>query len=142
MREHLYRAKREGKDEWVKGYFTNCYCARIVRANGNEYGHPIDYIDVDFNTVSEYTGLTDKNCKKIFEGDIVKLSPPDKDFSLHNPKEERILEVVFFKGMFALDMHKWWKYGHGRCALEGYESERLEVIGNIYDTPELLESTK
>jgi len=132
MREILFRSKRKDNGEWVIGclvYDSQHTCIR-------DFGY--EYFEVDPETVCEYTGLTDKNGKKIFEGDIVKLAPPDEDFSLHNPKEERILEVVFFEGMFAVDMHRWWKYGHGRCALEGYEAERLEVIGNIHDNPDLI----
>lgn len=142
MREILFRGKRvDNGESWVYGFYWNrgelAHYIKVIDDNGNLIG---DY-EVHPETVGEFTGSTDKNVNKIFEGDIVRLEPPESDFNeLHNPREVRILKVVFFEGKFALDMHKWWKYGDGMCALGNYESERLEVIGNIHDNPELLEA--
>ncbi len=138
MREILYRGKRVDNGEWVEGYFTNCYCARIERANGNEYGHPVDYIDVDLNTVGEYTGLTDRNCKKIFEGDIVEC------YRYANGKDgELVFEnlVVVWDDMLACFALAEVGTGHISYRYNEYDMDdthEFKVIGNIHDNPEQL----
>ena len=136
MREILFRGKIT-QDEWVYGFYEN---VKLEEAT-------IHYINgkiVSSKTVGQYTGLTDKNGNKIFEGDIIRLTPPKESGEIYiptprNPQEDRILKVIFFDGMFAVDMSKWFKYGHGKVALQTYETNRIEIIGNIYDNPELLE---
>jgi uncharacterized phage protein (TIGR01671 family) len=81
--------------------------------------------------VGQFTGLTDKNGKKIFEGDIIKI-PDDYDTYGHNAGE--VYEIYFFMGGFRLKP----KYSKSR----GYWLEddgEVELIGNIHDNPELLE---
>ena len=139
MREILFRGKIT-QDEWVYGFYEN---VKLEEAT-------IHYINgkiVSSKTVGQYTGLTDKNGKKIFEGDIIRLTPPKESGEIYiptprNPQEDRILKVIFFDGMFAVDMSKWFKYGHGKVALQTYETNRIEIIGNIYDNPELLKVDK
>ncbi len=142
MREILFRGKSKSinKGEWIYGSFVedtdlNACCIR---------DKSLVYELVDRETIGQYTGLTDKNGKKIFEGDIIRLTPPKESGEIYiptprNPQEDRILKVIFFDGMFAVDMSKWFKYGHGKVALQTYETNRIEIIGNIYDNPELLE---
>lgn len=139
MREILFRGKIT-QDEWVYGFYEN---VKLEEAT-------IHYVNdkiVSSKTVGQYTGLTDKNGNKIFEGDIIRLTPPKESGEIYiatprNPQEDRILKVIFFDGMFAVDMSKWFKYGHGKVALQTYETNRIEIIGNIYDNPELLEVDK
>lgn len=84
----------------------------------------IDFCDVDPNTICQYTGLTDKNGKKIFEGDIVQIGWYKGT-------------VVYENGCFAI---KWNNIKFLRKDL-GYwvDLDGFQTIGNIYDNPEPLE---
>lgn len=76
------------------------------------------------DTVGQYTGLTDKNGVKIFEGDIVSLVKHDG----------LIYKVVYVPCRYELVNSK----GVNCFVLDIYKSENIEVIGNIHDNPELL----
>ena len=123
MREIIFRGKRIDNGEWVKGspIFQDGYV--LIRFWNSEEFEYEEYL-VDPESVSEYTGLTDKNGTKIFEGDIVK----GKD------NLERNLAVGGY-----ID------YGNGSFVIVGefmthyrWLDYELEVIGNIHDNPELL----
>ena len=123
MREHLYRGKRVDNGEWVYG----CY----VYGGVNHYivvrnGLSNQYIEVLSETVGEFTGLLDKNGKKIFEGDILRLC-----YATYPIK-------VFYDGL-------GWKFLRNKKLVKGAfdcdiknDIERCGIIGNIYETPELL----
>ena len=140
MREILFKGKRVDNGEWVFGDLIRnlIYDGRekeirigdiYFEHNGDIHGKAVYKVIPE--TVGQYTGLTDKNGKKIFEGDIVEFT----DKYIH--KKGRA-EIVFeaFK----------WKYSG--CYYGGNPgvwlciddtSVEFEVIGNIYDNPELLE---
>lgn len=132
-RENLYRGKRVDNGEWIYGGYAKCnnreYILPDIDLVGREW--VFKNIEVIPETVGQFTGLTDKNGKKIFEGDIVEFT--DK----YTRKKGRA-EIVFeaFK----------WKYSG--CYYGGNpivwlciddKSIEFEIIGNIYDNPELLE---
>ena len=142
MREILFRGKRCDNDEWVQGFYVRAdhhwhkngihkdWIICGASANGGWFALHNKYA-VKAETVGQFTGLTDKNGKKIFEGDIIKI-PDDYDEYGHNAGE--IYEVYFCFGGFRLKP----KYSKAR----GYwleDDETVEVIGNIHDNPELLE---
>ena len=144
IREVIFRGKRTDNGELVEGILFNAKEDTFIIPHGNEYSYdPIEGLafdvygcKVDPETVGQYTGLTDKNGVKIFEGDILKstikiIDYADVGFSISHYDEEDIGIV------------EWRKYGFmiahksGTWARSFYGSENY-VIGNIHDNPEIL----
>lgn len=124
MREIKFRGKRKDNGEWVYGYYfvTNTTDFQDDKGNICNKCHFI-YTNTAHSvipeTVGQYTGLKDKNGKKIYEGD--------------NYKEgERIWTVIWGAGMFLTD----YANGSGQKFINYAD---IEIIGNIHDNPELLE---
>lgn len=129
MREILFRGKDiDGK--WVEGCCivdemdTNkVYIGYIFGSDGRQ-PHDTDVSLVDPKTVCQYTGLTDKNGRKIFEGDILSFSAYSENYKG---------DVRFIKGNFTI----WCE----KCAPfldDALEKHSAIVIGNIFDNPELI----
>lgn len=140
MRQILFRGKRVDNDEWVYGFLTQMWAKYHIV---DEYNENVAY-EVEPETVGQYTGLTDKNGKKIFEGDILRgFAYPFRD---GEGKHNYYAEVVWFKNSpaFGLVTHKNPKsnivgISEGNCEyMEDWETFLWEVIGNIYDNKELL----
>lgn len=131
MKEILFRGKRVDNGEWVEG--------DLLRSRGKCYIHmhtdPFDYLgelsgfikmyEVEPHTVRQYTGLKDKNGKKIFEGDIIEYEKDGATYEIIFVKENGITK---FCSKFIPD-----------GSLGYINEDRDKVIGNIYDNPELLE---
>ena len=126
-REILFRGKRTDNGEWVYGNLidSDSIVGKIVDFDG-EYFIPEFWYKVVPETVGQFTGLTDKNGIKIFDGGIVRLYDDSED--------ELVNGVIVFNADFcsfcvSMKCHEdvmlmaHWQY---------------EVIGNIYDNKELL----
>lgn len=129
MREILFRGKRADNGEWVYGF----YFKRVINfiQEVTDLVPTPTYI-VDFETIGQYTGLTDKNGKKIFEGDILltDLSNPYSVVVFKNGCFMQKLEdsgEVFYDIFYPTENEDTSVYPHNI------------VCGNIYDNPELLE---
>ncbi len=125
MREILFRGKPKNlKDyKWVHGQLLY-HQDNISKIYSGEIDYPIGVIP---ETVGQFTGMTDKNGKKIFEGDICKGA------------WSTIFQVVYddcYLGFRAIA-----KSGLS-VSIDYFGLDRIEVIGNIYDNPELLEVGK
>ena len=137
MREILFRGKREDNREWVEGSLSLEYGEATQDGN-----RKVDYrilgmrCDCDYvipETVGQYTGLTDKNGKKIFEGDIVK----DHESGLYG-------EVVFATAQDGFDGMSGFMVDDINDGLQNYNGfwHLVKIIGNIHDNPELLKEAE
>lgn len=123
------------------------YRNRPYRFRANDFEYTIMLAEVDPKTIGQFTGLTDKNGKKIFEGDIVKIISIIRGEMIGNTRtfksEERedcaVVLLDYKTGGYKLKVYHKGKYKRISkftiAHLWGYEAE---VIGNIYDNPELL----
>lgn len=138
MRKILFRGKRISNGEWVEGGVMrafhpnfdstaqgfamqepNCYC---ICANYTD-------IFVEQNTIGQYTGLQDKNGKRIFEGDICR-----------NTKTGEIVSVKWHGTMAGFVWNKRKENSHLSEFGELFRVyDKYEVIGNIHDNPELMD---
>ena len=126
MREILFRGKQA--DRWIYGspIFQDNYV--LIRFwNSEEFGYE-DYVVIP-ETIGQYTGLTDKNGKKIFEGDIVDCWSEGVNAQGTVQQRRDGLWIIYP----AWQKHIMW----GLCPDE-YSNTTVEVIGNVYDNPELI----
>lgn len=132
MREILFRGRRSwGNKDWVEGdlfYGYNGYVGIAKKLSG------IEMWQVEPETVGQYTGLCDKNGKKIFEGDIVQ-------YELHGIRNRAVIkygapkEDSFCYGWYLDDNNGNTAFLLCKNWIKGYN---CQVIGNIHDNPELL----
>jgi uncharacterized phage protein (TIGR01671 family) len=130
MREILFRGKGIGTGKWAYGYL---YEDKLIGCNILQTTPSIKSILVEPETIGQFTGLTDKNGKKIFEGDIVGFE--DGMSTESGYAESGCTGCVYWDketASFQVD---------NRLSAESYEVlEECAIIGNIYDNPELLEA--
>ena len=155
QREIKFRGQRIDTKQWVYGLLiTNHLGAYIITEDNPHECHLHHYIEIDEyykvipETVGQSTGLKDKNGKEIYEGDIVKFEDAGEEG--YEYKEgfdfENTASICFNDGRFELDVFADRNSG----VLEDTDSQEelltvlknCEVIGNIYDNPELLEASE
>ena len=142
MREVLFRGKRVDTKEWVYGYYFKGFTGiPYILVLHDHILKMTEFYEVISETIGQFTGLTDKNNKRIFEGDIYVT-----DYNQHTLKNNvQVLSVggAFCGGNTCL-----------RCSPLAWISEEdneelyldeeflnhIVVIGNINDNPELLEA--
>lgn len=161
-REILFRGKRIDTGEWVEGCLLIDYVSGqyFIHANGNSANESeevngegcllIVAFEIAPGTVCEYTGLTDKNGRKIFEGDIVKLVLPNGEIRYFKATIKSVVRKVLCYPDFDDDFSRveitgivfeWNGYELFPC-VDTYgipDYRMMEVIGNIFDNPELME---
>lgn len=141
MREVLFRGKLIDNGKWVQGYLYRFWDHAYILWGmiGGRTGDVPDMKEVDAETVCQYTGLTDKNGRQIFEGDIVR--------DHFNASIMGIVRYGEYKSVFNDDAFtghvgfyiEWQKRKNVLRKDLGYWARNSEFIGNIFDNPELLE---
>ena len=129
MREILFRGKRIATGAWVYGTYLHLNVGADYICQGRSFNDLIPIkLEVNLETVGQYTGLTDRNGTKIFEGDRCRVSRP----------------CVLAYGKITFQNGCFWFVDDGPggmlrlcdAKINGFE---LEIIGNVHDNPELLE---
>ena len=121
IREVIFRGKRTDNGEWIEGSLLGIDWCDKPSTYSIAPNTPVSFFySVIPETVGQFTGLTDKNGRKIFEGDIVDYISSDV---IGNPKTGTIIveDMTDYDTMIYLN-----------------HSDELQIIGNIHDNPELL----
>ena len=139
MREIMFRGKRLDNGKWIEGHLIRCENGRtrICESKTDIFCYEKDCSiiqtvahETETLTVGQYTGLKDKNGKRIFEGDILGSKYDD-----------------LYPDNVTVDVVKWFRNGwytqQGESLPDAMDGDGVipysEVIGNIHDNPELLE---
>lgn len=147
MREILFRGKREDNGEWVmSGNLIHAYDngkhSYYIPVPNDEFGTVNDEYDnilsieygtfykVDLSTVGQFTGLYDKNGTKIFEGDIVSCWSEGVNAQGAVQQRRDGLWIIY---------PNWQKHVMWGLCPDEYSHTTVEIIGNVWDNPELLE---
>ena len=155
MREILFKAKRVNNGEWVEGYYLRDQYhiggkdIIFYRKDSDRFTVYTDRIDIE--TLCQFTGLTDKNGNKIWENDILMCHGNPKDLAKAVFGEFGVRDIETGS---IVDKVTGWHYEIiptdeiSRCEpfcwsmlLTKYYIDRceMEVVGNIFDNPELLQ---
>lgn len=144
MRDILFRGKRKDNGEWVYGYlwcfgFTGKEKYYIIPI----YASELYVFEVIPETVGQYTGLTDKNGKKVFEDDVLKIAMVTDGIGtyFHPPLDYPVKVVV----KWGLCSWLWETICNDKYYItfpDAWCHYECEMIGNIHDNPELLEGKK
>lgn len=133
---YLFKAKRKDNGEWVEGFY---FC--MTHTDGRHTHHfiiplgadlslgtPVEKIqvEVDQSTICQCTGLKDKNGRVIWENDIVEY----RDCTT----ERYVVAYENDKACF-----EYQQYGCSIMNFDEMSSVEVEVVGNVFDNPELLE---
>ena len=129
MREILFRGKPKNlkKYKWVQGQLLH-HRDNLSVIYSEEADHPIGVMP---ETVGQFTGLTDKNGKRIFEGDVVIY-----DNSPYNAYCEPIRGVIAWRnGSLCFKYKPWSSVMYRALCSDDFFAAKCDVIGNIHDNP-------
>ena len=126
MRDIIFRGKRISDGEWVEGYLgVEVGGAPVIEYCGTDEDVG-DYVEEQFvnpESIGEFTGLTDKNGRRVFEGDICWFYGGE-----HYGGNWETSAVIAITDMTNFTIMQYF-----------YDAEYFEVIGNVFDNPELIE---
>lgn len=145
MREIKFKGINDDDGKWYYGlpYFSKDRKKCQIRYDISERG--CTFVDVIPETISEFISIKDKNIVEIYENDIVKVKYKEwrEEYRCYAEWEE-IEQIVFNDGAFMLktEIDDVQFYRPLMKMFQGIELLSLEVIGNIYESKELLEEMK
>lgn len=129
MREILFKAKRKDNGEWVEGYYVYCrkrhYILPVLNKAIGFDEREDEWVEINPDTICRHTGRTDKNGKEIWENDIVRNKKGD--IGVAQWFEEHAAFMI------------WNKTKNCVCYLAENDFSKIEIVGNEFDNPELLE---
>lgn len=130
-REIKFRGKEFETGQWIEGSLTTYpkhYPNIILVEDAEPIPRETTYVVLP-ETVCQFSEITDKNGNSIFEHDLILIHDSESSYQF-------TVEVLFHKGMFC--------YKNKACGFTPlwYVSDRCEVIGNVFDNPELLKGSK
>lgn len=139
MREILFRAKRVDNGEWAEGYYAKLkWCNNIIhvvipdKAEIDSGNSLLETYEINPETICQYTGKSDEDGKKIFEGDIVgfiDLYSTESGYS----ESSCLGEVIWSKEECCFHVTN-------RLSAESWEVlDECKVVGNVFDNKELLD---
>ena len=130
MREILFRGQTKSDKKWIYGNLLQTENGTYVIQNYAPF-EGIGKYEVDPETVCQYTGLIDKNGRKIFEGDIVRYTDEVIE-------KEKVDEIKYNETHAAFcRLHKS-EMGLQYLLIDEAIANKIEVIGNTFDNPELI----
>lgn len=131
-REILFKAKRKDNSEWVEGSYVYCrkrhYILPVLNKAIGFDEREDEWIEVNPDTICQFTGLTDKNGKMIWENDIL----VEKHKGIVTMKYRVVFDLE--EGAWMLETKSGARYGIGAV-----NQRHFEVCGNIFDNADLLE---
>ena len=132
MREILFKAKRIDNGEWVEGYVVHKRGLYFIYDIVNSESCRQNNYEIDPETLCQFTGLCDKNGKKNWENDIVLVIYENR---YYEKKELSTGRIVFIRGAWYIGGKVW----NELYAIDEDAIFQVEIVGNIFDNPELLQ---
>lgn len=129
---YLFKAKRVDNGEWVIGQYVNtCYPKDCKKTGHFIVEYPNHFHEIYTSTICQCTGLKDKNGKLIWENDVM-AAYLDDDY----PEDETYIRILWHGSGFCSKE----KGSEDMLQVDEFDQEHFEVIGNIFDNKDLLES--
>ena len=131
MREILFRGKRADNGQWVYGDLIHTRGGHPLICARHDFGSIVEGVEVDYNTVCQYTGMIDKNGNKIFEGDIIESHSLSGDIARHRIGFDESMGCYIATLLIGRQAGYFFQLNQKWIV----ECDKV-IAGNVYDNPE------